>query len=173
LVAEISPTGFFMILKIGSLLFIFLLFAVPIHAFAEKIKSLKSDGSFVLDNKDQESVRLAGLALAEESLPLVATLLAGKEVDISEDKNLAKESPEKIKPVYLYVKTKELDLPFELADKPRESKIMVNELLILMGAARLDEERPFKERELFLKAESRAKERGEGIWSYDPSRSKK
>ena len=131
--------------------------------FAAQAKSIKASG--ILEMKDGQQVRLAGLVIPEESLSTLSVLLSGKNVNFEQDsKNKDATKP---KTGYLYVKTKELDFPFKAEARPRESTVMVNRLLITLGLARVDLEQEFKRREDFLKLETEARNKGRGIWSYE------
>ncbi len=72
-------------------------------------------------------------------------------------------------PVYLYVTTSEISLPVGSQAKPREKKVMVNQLMLTTGAARVNEKLSFKWKERFAKIEADARQKGEGIWSYSRS----
>ena len=135
------------------------------YASAERVKTVFKDGT--LEMASGGHVRFAGIQLAPESFSLLKTLLAGKEVEVEFDSDLARLVSGPAKPGYIYVKAREMEW------KPgppaaRDNHVMVNQLLIDMGAARVEENIPFRHKTRFLEAQNSAKTRGEGIWSYEP-----
>lgn len=138
-----------------------LLFYPPLRA--EEVVSFKADG--VLTLNDGSLVRLAGVELPPESASLLAVLLGGKQVEIEKvESEITGTEP---LPVYVYVQTSEIPQPHPADIKAREKRIMINELLLRLGAARMLESESGKHREDFESAQTEAKNGGQGIWSYE------
>lgn len=135
---------------------------VPVSR-AETVKVVHDDGALELAGGNL--VTLAGLEFPEESRRLFPVLLAGKDVEVQPDSAPAPAGVPA--PVYLYVNTSEIDMPFPQGLVPHEQKVMVNELFLALGAARVSPEKVFDQRESFLRIEAAARTRGEGIWSYE------
>lgn len=137
---------------------ILLFSALPV--FAEQVVSAEAENQFVL--ADGRKIRMAGLQIPSESGALISVLLAGKEVQLQEE-----DAPGLEGRVYIEVDTDELPFPFadELHQKKR--KVVVNELLLAMGAAYVDETQDFKMKDRFLEIQNEARTAGKGIWSYE------
>lgn len=135
-------------------------------AYAEQVIS-KGDGN-VFTLESGAKVSLAGLEIPVESHSLISVLLAKKEVKIRPDQMLSDVSMNpSVQPVYLYVNTSELAFPFADALNTKNKKVVVNELLLAMGAAFVQTERDFELKEHFLEIQEQAKTEGKGIWSYE------
>jgi len=135
-------------------------------ASAEKVMSAEPDNIFLLE--EGRPVRLAGLIIPEESANLISILLAGKEIKLRVDGILGdKDDHLHPHPVYIYVDTSELSFPFADAANTHQQKVVVNELLLGMGAAYVDQKLEFEMKERFLEIEAEAKLLGKGIWSYE------
>ncbi|HTL48733.1 MAG TPA: hypothetical protein VL688_11805 [Verrucomicrobiae bacterium] len=147
-------------MKTLLLVLVVFLSVVP-RLWAEKVSSIHPDGSLALDNG--QTVQLAGLELPEETLRLLPILLGGKDIEVRPDTAPA-EGPV---PAYLFVNTSEIDMPFADKFKTREKKVMVNELLLFLGAAKVDRSKPCQELDGFLRLEDEAKKKAQGIWSYE------
>lgn len=130
---------------------------------AETVKGVHEDGT--LELAGGSLVTLAGLEFPEESRRLFPVLLAGKDVEVQTDSSSV--SGGAPAPVYLYVNTSEIDMPFPQGFLPHEQKVMVNELFLALGAARVQADKIFDQRESFLRIEAEARTRGEGVWSYE------
>lgn len=148
----------------GFLFFIFFTEITFSLAFAERVRTVRKDGILELDTGAK--VQLAGLEIPPETGPLLVVLLAGKDVQLEKESLPASAPENEAHLVYLYVKTSEVELPSKTGFDPKEKKVMVNQLLIAMGAARVDESLTFKWKERFAKIQAIAREKGEGIWSY-------
>ena len=148
-------------------LLIFLLVGISfsIPALALQVKALKPSGILQLDSGKEAC--FAGLLIPSESLPLLSVLLAQKDLEFDVEKSAEYQISEMPQAGYFYVKTFEMDFPFHPGDKPKETKIMVNELLLSLGLARVDLSKNFKHRDKFLEIEAAAKNRGMGVWSYE------
>jgi len=140
-----------------------MILSMSVSGIAEHVTSLDREGGMSLDNG--MVVRLAGLEFPEESLRLFSVLLAGKEVHVEMDSLAVPESQPV--PVYLYVNTSEIELPFPQGLIPHESKVMVNELFLRLGAARVAAAPAFDREDSFRMLESEARSKGKGIWSYE------
>lgn len=132
---------------------------------SSKVKSIEKNAVLRLENG--ALVRLAGLELPDESVPLLGVLLGGKEVEVAADTRGQEPSQDAPKASYLYVNTSEIDVPFAEAVPAREKKIMINELLVAIGAARVLHHAEFDQKEMFLKLEDKARQDGQGLWSYE------
>lgn len=127
---------------------------------------LIEESSLVLDN--QTKVRLAGIKLPSESRSALATLVNGKDIEIN--------YLDPVKPGdsrgLVYVTAYEMPMPFPQGQRPNSSRILLNEVLIELGLAQVNEEPgiPFAE---WQQAEMMAKARGDGLWSYEPFTFKK
>jgi|GEM_PF-878694 len=146
---------------VGALIISWFLF-VP-AARAEQVVALKPDG--VIKLNDGRAVRLAGVELSPESTSLLAVLLGGREVEIEE---LPEDGIKTVPgPVFVYVKTSEIPKPHPVEIKAHEKKMMVNELLLQLGSAKMIENECGKHCGDFEKAQSEARSKGHGIWSYE------
>jgi hypothetical protein len=141
----------------SSALLAFCLLLSPAPAFAGQIKEIGETG--IIRTAEGEAYSLAGIRLPPESLPLLSLLVAGNEVEIEQD---SQPGPE----VYLYVQAREIGLPFR-DSVPKNSRILINRFLVELGAAEVLPGE-FDKQEEFLAAQEKAREKGEGIWSYDP-----
>ena len=103
-------------------------------AFADTIESVTADGEIQIQGG--ELISLAGIVLPEESLPLLRTLLASREIDIEFDHIASSVIPRK---VYLYLDTRELPLPFRDIE-PKKHKVLLNRMLLELGAAKVTEQ---------------------------------
>lgn len=145
--------------------FILVLFiSLPSVSFADEVKKVYPDGRIELS--DGELVELAGIKLTPESVKLIPMLLAGQSVRVDYAKEFRNENPQTLKQTYLYLKVKELEFPLGASAKPNQSKVMINELLLEMGAAWVLIDIPFSKQKKFLEIQERAKATGQGVWSY-------
>lgn len=132
-------------------------------ALAERVKAILADGTLELE--DGRRVRFAGIQLSQEALHLLPTLFADREVDVKEQES-GKGSEGAPLPGFLYVKMRVAKFPLHPDAEPKEKRIMVNEWLLAVGAAKVDEASSFEAKEHFLEIQAEASRRGEGIWSY-------
>jgi endonuclease YncB( thermonuclease family) len=153
----------------------FLLFAavciLPNLLLADQVKALESSG--IIQFADGSRVVLAGVTVPPESVRLLSVIVSGKEIEWEQESSKDYLKTADPKYAYLYVKTFEMDFPFTPGARPKETKVMINELLLSLGLARVDGDKEFKHREKFLKIESQARTQGQGIWSYEPIIKKK
>ena len=150
-------------LKFLILTLLFSFASLPVLAL--QVKSIQSTGTLKMD--DGQEFHLAGLIIPSESLSLLSVILAGKDLNIEQESSKDYQKGDFSKAGYLYVKAFEMDFPFKPQTPPRESTLMVNQLLLSLGLARVDTERVFKHRDQFLKIEAEARSQGKGIWSYE------
>lgn len=144
----------------GIFLAVFLLFAGG--AAAAEISGISPDG--ILTLADGEKVRLGGIVLSDEGIQLLPVLLSGREVSL--DRLRRDEGAEGPDEVLIFVETSQIDFPF-LDGKESNRRMAVNEWLIQKGAARVRTDIDFHGKDKFLSLEYEARQRGEGIWSYD------
>lgn len=135
------------------------------RAHAERVKAIRKGGVLELDTGKR--VILAGIESAPESLRLLRVLLADKEVELEYERDLPPHEASGAMPAYLFVTTSEVRLPLEAKTEPDKKRVMVNQLLLATGAARVDARAPFKWKSRFSKIEDEARRKGEGIWSYE------
>lgn len=158
-----------------SLLKAFLLFQMALGvsalAQAERVKSVHTDGT--LELQDGRRLALAGIRLTEESLRMLMSMVADKDIDYEIDGALTTVYPETVEPGYVYVTTHILKLPFDPAREPDLQRMMLNEVLLETGGATVKENLEFQYKDKFRELQIKARTRGEGIWSYEPFGKKK
>lgn len=130
-----------------------------------RVAEIEKDSALKLDNG--KKIILAGIELPEESMSLLGVLVGGKDVEYASDPKTAEPSPTAVSPSYLYVNTSEIELPFAQAVAAREKKIMINELLVAIGAARVLRNLDFEHKASFIELEDKARRDGQGLWSYE------
>lgn len=145
--------------------FVFSAIPLTIPVFAQEVKTIHPTG--ILEFENGEQVSLAGVIIPVESLMLLSVIVSGKNLSVQTETSGDYEKQENPKAAYLYVKTFELDFPFKPQSEPKESHVMINQLLLSLGLARVDGDKIFKHREQFLKIEAEARTQGHGIWSYE------
>ncbi|MBI3313848.1 MAG: thermonuclease family protein [Candidatus Omnitrophica bacterium] len=129
-----------------------------------QVHKISDEGLIVL--KSGTELRLAGLVLTPESFPILQSLLVHKQhVSLEYEKSPMNDSL--AKPVYVYAETAEAEMPLKPDVHPRKKKILVNALLLSLGAARVDTRQNFKKKKDFIQLEAKARTEGQGIWSYD------
>lgn len=147
---------------------IFLCCFAASSAHALRVKQMNPEtGIFTLD--DTRQIRLAGINLDSEAYKSLAILFAGQDIEIDQEKALL----ENIPAVYLSVKSLEIPFPFKANVSPRGTKLAVNEMLISLGLSSVDETKPFKRKEAYLKLQEEARRLGKGMWSEETSAKKK
>ena len=132
--------------------------------YAERVKGIRKAG--ILELSDGRLVRLGGIELAPESGRLLPAFLAGRDVDVQYDEAWP-EVPGAARAAYLYVVTRGMKLPFAPNAPPKKNRVLLNAMMLALGAGRVEQGGDFKQRGLFLRAEAEAREKGEGIWSYN------
>lgn len=145
-----------------AVLFLCFFIASP-PARAERVTALKEGGVMQLDTG--RTVKLAGLEIPPESLAVLSILLGGRDIEVAFEKDAASEGgPE---PVYIFVKTDQITKP-ETSDKDQSGqRVMVNEFLLGIGAAKLIPGMTGKYTQDFERAQEDAKKKGYGVWSYE------
>lgn len=98
---------------------------------------------------------------------MLHSLLQNKIVQIKYENSLLQAASHSPKPAYVFVETKEAAMPLKRGAAVRKKRVMVNELLISLGAAKVAGGTNFKKRKDFLKLETKARTEGAGIWSYE------
>ena len=126
----------------SAVLFILLFTLRALPAYAEHVKAVRPDGALELDNASV--IKLAGIQLQPESLAVVSTLLAGKDVQVEYEPAIKSENEPGVAQAYIYVDSNELDMPFKKDTSPRQVRVMINELLLSTGAARTETAADFK-----------------------------
>ncbi|MDP3921373.1 MAG: thermonuclease family protein [Candidatus Omnitrophota bacterium] len=135
------------------------------YALAEQVVRVSEEGILVLGT--DESVMLAGVQLSPETIRMLPALLAGKDVTVKRDDELSETDSFAATPVYLYIDANEINFPFEPGGKYKTTRMMINEWLLSIGAARVPRRYVFEKRNEFLKVQEEAKNRADGIWSYE------
>ena len=156
---------------IFALGFVLFLFFLPVLGYALQVKKLLPSGRMMLD--DGKEIRLAGILSESEAQSTLSVILAGKDIKIEEEKAVSDPTHSGARYCYVYVNSLELELPFRPNQSPRESKMMVNEILISQGLAKVDTSQDFKHKQHFLELEALTRAKGSGLWSYEPLLSKK
>ena len=129
---------------------------------AEVVKEVAADGALVLENGQR--VVLAGVSLDAEGVSVLRALVQNQDLSF---RDVAPSAAGTKVPVYGYLRTKSLKFPPKRDAASMEEEVMINEFLISQGAARVAEESAFAEKDHFLKVQEQAKQKGEGIWSYE------
>jgi len=138
------------------------------NVYAEKLTEIRENGSLVFDSG--KHCAFAGLNLTHEANSMLASLLSGKEISIEEEillEDLALGGTHRPIPSYLFVETESVSLPFDPVEEHIHQRVMINEMLIKVGAATVNDERNFKHLQAFLALQEQAKNEGQGIWSYE------
>lgn len=148
------------------LLSLFLLLFSARSLFALQAVRLETNGVIELDN--HQKIQLAGIQLDEEALKSISVILSHKDIHLEEEKNLANEAHPDVHFYYVHVNALEMNLPYRPSESAKETMLMVNELLVSLGLAKVDREHPFKHKARFEELEEQAKQKGRGIWSYEP-----
>ncbi|MBI3306226.1 MAG: thermonuclease family protein [Candidatus Omnitrophica bacterium] len=137
----------------------------PVLAANDSVDAITENGTVILNSGLK--IQLAGLSVPPESIPILNSLLRRREVQIKYDKSLNSGDAETPKSAYVFVETRQSSMPIKERSGPRKKRVMVNELLLSMGAARVSENLVFKKKKDFLEIEKIAQTKGEGIWSYE------
>ena len=130
--------------------------------FAERITDISSEGVLTLENGQR--VSLAGVVLDAHgaSILRVLTYQQNANVEVLRETRGAGGS----ECAYVYLKSRSLDFPFAVGRTADERDMMLNEFLLQLGAARVDENQEFAHKKKFLLIQEEASKKGEGIWSY-------
>lgn len=131
---------------------------------AEVVADVAADGTITL--ADGKRILLAGVHMDPEGISILRVLSQKQDLRLQ---LLAKPAPEAKEYAYAYLQAKYLKFPAKLNDVPDEQEILINEFLIKIGAARVDETHDFSHKTKFLKVQAEAQKAGEGVWSYEAS----
>lgn len=147
------------ILAWGVLLF---LAALPAALHAEVVTEVGADGTLTLASGKQ--VVLAGVQMDTEGISVLRVLAQKQDLKF---KLIANSAPGAKEFAYGYLKAKYLKFPPKLNATPGEHEVLINEFLVKVGAAKVDESQDFSHKAAFLKIQEEAKKKGEGVWSYE------
>jgi endonuclease YncB( thermonuclease family) len=98
-----------------------------------------------------------------EGVSVLRVLVRGQDLKFQ---LLANSSPGAVESAYAYLQAKYVNFPVKLNEVPDEQEVLINEFLVKVGAAKVDEAQDFSRKAKLLKVQSEAKEKGEGVWSY-------
>ncbi len=167
--------------KILTFSLFFLAAACPSLLYAEKIQSVDDSGNLVLENG--ERIVLGGIECSEEGRGDLAFLTVGKDARLEDFESpgpaavsAVPKGDLSVKPIrksYVYVRQAGLMLPYVPNKSPDVLEVMVNEVLLSLGAAQLRAGEDHPNLSQFQALEAEAKKTGQGIWSYEPQKSKK
>ncbi|HQB12335.1 MAG TPA: thermonuclease family protein [Candidatus Omnitrophota bacterium] len=131
-------------------------------SFAELITDISAEG--VLTLEDGKRVTLAGVVLDAYGMSILRVLAhrQNANVDVLREASGA----DGCERAYVYLKSRSLDFPFAAGRSADERDMMLNEFLLRLGAARVDESQTFSQKKKFLLIQEEASRKGEGIWSY-------
>lgn len=104
--------------------------------------------------------------MPSESLRLLPALVSGQKIELEFELDPSTRRANGISAAYLYVDTREIDIPVFEGVEPRENKVMLNELLVSMGAAKVNLAESFKHKKKLAQLQEASKVTGQGIWSY-------
>lgn len=129
---------------------------------AEVVTEVGADGTLTLESGKQ--VALAGIQMDSEGISVLRVLAQKQDLRFQ---LIANPAPGTKELAYAYLKAKSLRFPAKPSETPGEQEVLLNEFLVKIGAARVDENQDFRHKAKFLKAQEEAREKGEGIWSYE------
>jgi len=130
--------------------------------FAEIVTQVGTDGTLTLESGKQ--VVLAGIQMDFEGISVLRVLTQKQDVKLQ---RIANSTPGAKERAYVYLKAKYLKFPAKLNETPDEHEVLINELLVKIGAAKVVETQDFSHKDKFLKVQEEARKKGEGIWSYE------
>lgn len=152
--------------KPNKIIFIFwlgvLLAGFPADGHAEVVTKVDADGTLTLE--DGKQVTLAGVQMDTEGVSVLRVLAEKQDLKFQW---IANADPEAKECVYAYLQSKYVKFPAKLNEVPGEKEILINEFLVKIGAAQVDETRDFSHKAKFLKIQEEARKKGEGVWSYE------
>lgn len=149
--------------------------SIPPFLSAEKITEVNDEGALVLANGGQ--VMLAGVECSEEGRGELAFLAEGKDARIEVLDPAAKSSSEDSlkddgggapQQAYVFVRQAGLMLPYIPSKSPEIQEVMLNEILLSLGAAKVRGGENHPRGVHFKELETQAQKSGQGIWSYEP-----
>ena len=132
-------------------------------ASAMIVEKVGSDGRLTLEDGNQ--VSLAGIKMDAEGASILRVLAEKQNVQIVILKTVQDDKGGNS--VYAYLNAKSITLPFTESGLEGQEEILLNRFLVRLGAAKVDETQEFAKKDEFLKVQSEAKKKGEGVWSYE------
>ncbi|HOW87728.1 MAG TPA: thermonuclease family protein [Candidatus Omnitrophota bacterium] len=117
----------------------------------------------VLTLADGKKVVLAGIQMDDQGVSVLRVLARKQDVKFQLLANSLHEGKES---AYAYLKAKYVKFPVKIDRVPDEEEVLINEFLIKVGAAKVDEAQDFSRKARFLKVQDEARQKGEGVWSY-------
>ena len=138
--------------------------ALPPVLQAEIVTEVGVDGTMTL--ADGKRVVLAGVKMDSEGASVLRVLAQRQDLKFQ---LLAQPAPDGKEYAYAYLKAKYVKFPAAMHDVPSEKEVLLNEFLLKIGAARVDEGQDFSQKVKFLKVQEEAQKKGEGVWSYAAS----
>lgn len=139
-------------------------FLLPAVLFAELVTEVSEGGELTLESGKR--VSLVGITLDEEGLSVLRVLVRKKDVKLQ---LIAQKKSTEQEAAYVYLQAKSLPFPFRQGEAPGENEVLVNELLVKLGAAKVDTAQDFSRKAKFLKVQAEAEKKGLGVWSYEVS----
>ncbi len=130
--------------------------------FAELITDVSAEGILTLE--DGKRVSLAGVVLDAHGASILRVLAHRQNASVEVLREMR--SADGGECAYVYLKSRSLDFPFTAGRTADERDMMLNEFLLRLGAARVDEGQAFAQKKKFLLIQEEASKKGEGIWSY-------
>jgi len=131
---------------------------------AEIVTEVGSDGTLTLASGKQ--VVLVGVQMDTEGISVLRVLVQKQDLKF---KLIAHSTSEAKELAYVYLKAKYLKFPSKPNKTPNEQEVLINEFLVKIGAAKVDESQDFSRKAKFLKVQEEARKKGEGVWSYEIS----
>lgn len=138
------------------------LFVLSSVLCAEIVTEVERDGSLTLESG--KKVALAGIQMDAEGISVLRVLTQKQDLKF---KWIANSTPGAAGSAYAYLNAKYLKFPLKLNEIPAEQEVLINEFLVKIGAAKVNERQTFSHKAEFLKIQEKARKKGEGIWSYE------
>lgn len=138
------------------------LFLLSSALCAEIVTEVGTDGTLVLASGKQ--VVLVGVQMDTEGISILRVLVQKQDLKF---KLLAHSAPGAKESAYVYLQSRYVKFPVKLNETPDEQEILINEFLVKIGAAKVDETQDFSRKAKFLKVQGEARKKGEGVWSYE------
>jgi len=132
--------------------------------FAETVTAVGADGTLTLEGGKQ--VLLVGVQMDDEGISVLRVLVQKQDLKFQ---LIANSTPGAKEFAYAYLQAKYLRFPSKLNEVPDEQEVLINEFLVKLGAAKVAETQDFRFKAKFMKVQEEAKQKGEGIWSYEIS----
>lgn len=144
-----------------SLIFFALVLCICSIGFSEIVTEVGGDG--VLTLADGKKVVLAGIQMDDEGISVLRVLVHKQDVKFQLLANSLRDGKES---AYAYLQAKYVKFPVKIDRIPDEEEVLINEFLVKVGAAKVDETQDFSRKARLLRVQEEAKEKGEGVWSY-------